>query len=145
MNRVLLSLVVVVLSMSAVEFSVHGQQKASGVLPSLPPTATIVRHADPAKAEALIKEKKVVVLDVRTAAEYGDGHLADAKNIDFNGPDFEKQVAALDRNKNYLVHCASGGRSTRSLEIFKKLQFRSIVHLDGGFKAWQKEGKPVQK
>jgi rhodanese-related sulfurtransferase len=43
------------------------------------------------------------------------------------------------------VHCASGGRSTHSLALFKKHQFQSIYHLDGGIKAWQKAGLPVEK
>lgn len=126
--------------------SAQQQPKPAGSsIPAPAPPATIVRHANPAKAEEYIKDKKIVVLDVRTPKEYAEGHIAGAKNIDFRAPDFEKQLSTLDRSSHYLVHCASGGRSTQSLEIFKKLQFRSIVHLDGGLKAWQADGKPVVK
>lgn len=104
-----------------------------------------VTHVDAAGAEKLVKAGTVKVLDVRTPDEYKEGHIASAVNIDFTGSDFEKQVSALDKAGAYLVHCQSGRRSTNSLEIFQKLGFKSIYHLDGGMKAWQKAGLPVAK
>lgn len=104
------------------------------------------KHVDAAGAAQLLKETKdVTVLDVRTAEEFKDGHLAKAKNIDFRSKDFAEQIGKLDRNKTYLVHCGSGKRSTDSLPAFKKLGFKSVVHLDGGMSAWQKAGNPVEK
>lgn len=102
-------------------------------------------HVEPAGAEKLIKERKVAIVDVRTADEYKEGHIAGAKNIDFTENDFEKKVSELDKSKAYLLHCGSGRRSTASLEIFQKLGFQHIYHLDGGLKAWQGAGKPVEK
>lgn len=117
--------------------------------------ATDIKHANAKDAKAMLdanakdvaegKATKITVLDVRSAAEYSDGHIADSKNINFTGADFEKEVSQLDKTKPYLVHCAAGGRSTKSLEIFKKLGFKSIIHLDGGLNAWTKEGNPVVK
>ena len=106
---------------------------------------TKIVHADPVEAKKLVSEKKVEVVDVRTPKEYEGGHIAGAKNIDFQAADFEKKLAELDRGKTYLVHCAAGGRSTKSLESFKKLQFKSVVHLDGGLRVWEKAGNPVEK
>ncbi|MFP6881875.1 MAG: rhodanese-like domain-containing protein [Roseibacillus sp.] len=54
-------------------------------------------------------------------------------------------MGKLDRNKAYLVHCRSGGRSTNSLGVWKKLGFKRVYHLDGGFLAWQKAKLPVEK
>jgi len=105
----------------------------------------VIQHVDPQQAEKLLAEKKVVVLDIRTPAEFSSGRIAGAKNIDFQAPDFEQRIDRLDKSKTYLVHCASGGRSTRSLQLFKKLQFQTIYHLDGGVKAWSKAGLPLEK
>src|SRR4051812_29916309 len=91
-------------------------------------------HVDANAAEKLVTGGKVTVLDVRTANEYKQGHIAGAKNIDFTEGSFEAEVAKLDKSKPYLVHCASGHRSTNSLETFKKLGFQSVYHLDGGIK-----------
>ncbi len=116
---------------------------------------TEVKHTTGKDAKALLeanaaavakgKEKKIVILDVRTPAEFEEGHIADAKNVNFRGGSFEKEVAQLDKTQPYLVHCAGGGRSTSSLEIFQKLGFKTIIHLDGGLSSWTKEGNPVVK
>jgi phage shock protein E len=105
----------------------------------------LVHHVNPAEAQKLIADKKVVVLDVRTPQEFAAGHIAGATNINFHSPDFTKAIADLDTNKTYLVHCAVGGRSTQALPTFNKLQFQSLYHLDGGLKAWEKAGLPVEK
>ncbi len=104
-----------------------------------------VAHADAAQAAELLREKKVVVLDIRTPEEHAAGRIAGSTNIDYYAADFQQRVEALDRSQAYLVHCASGRRSNRALGLFKKLQFASVVHLDGGMKAWQKAGKPTEK
>ena len=93
----------------------------------------------------LAERKDIVVIDVRTDAEFKDGHIAGAKNIDFLDADFAKKLGELDKSKTYLVHCGSGGRSTKSLEAFQSQKFTSILHLNEGFKAWVAAGKPVEK
>ena len=108
--------------------------------------AVVVKNVSAEDADKLLKERKdVVVIDLRTEAEFKTGHIAGAKNIDFLGDDFAKQVGALDKAKTYLVHCGSGRRSTKALEIFQAQKFFSILHLNEGFKAWEAAGKPVEK
>ncbi len=98
------------------------------------------------EAEKLLKEDpKVVVIDVRTADEFKAGHIAGAVNIDFFGDDFAKKVAELDKSKTYLVHCAAGGRSAKACTVMDKDKLPSVYHMNEGFKAWEKAGKPVEK
>lgn len=104
-----------------------------------------VLHVNPTEAQKLIASKKVVVLDVRTPKEFAAGHLAGATNINYLAADFAKAIAGLDPNQTYLVHCAVGGRSTQALPALKKLSLPSLYHLDGGIKAWEKAGFPVEK
>lgn len=106
--------------------------------------AGAVKNVSPDDAAKLLKDNpKIVVLDVRTPEEFAAGHIAGAKNVDFRAADFAAKVAALDRKQTYLVHCASGGRSGKSLELMKG--FTAVYHLNEGFKAWEKAGKPVTK
>lgn len=105
-----------------------------------------VRNVDaPGALRLLSTNRQVVVIDVRTPREFAGGHIAGATNIDFNGNGFSAALGRLDRDRTYLVHCAAGGRSTKSLAVFKKQGFRSVVHLDGGFTAWEAAGQPVAK
>src|ERR1041385_4331834 len=98
--------------------------------PSVPKAEPSFTHVDAKKAQQLITDKKVSVLDLRTPQEFKAGHIAGATNIDFLASDFEDRIRNLEKNKAYLVHCAAGTRSTHSLATFKRQQFSSIYHLD---------------
>ena len=87
------------------------------------------------------KEKKTLtIIDVRTKEEYDREHFPKAKLINFFGSDFEKKLKELDKNKSYLLHCQSGGRSKGALKKMQELGFKRIYHLDGGILAWKKSG-----
>jgi rhodanese-related sulfurtransferase len=102
------------------------------------------RNINPDEAEKLLKENRsVIVLDVRTPEEFVAGHIAGATNLNYYDPNFKTKIAALDKSKTYLLHCASGYRSAKVRDIMKNANFSKIYHLDGGLKAWQKAGKPV--
>jgi rhodanese-related sulfurtransferase len=95
--------------------------------------------------EKMWKEKKGVVLDVRTKKEFEEGHIPGSVNIDINALDFEKRISELDKGKTYLVHCASGVRSVRACDKMGRMEFKELYNLQGGMKAWQKAGKVVEK
>jgi rhodanese-related sulfurtransferase len=90
-------------------------------------------------------DKANIILDVRTAREFESGHLSGALNLDVTAPDFAEKAAALDKSKTYLVHCAAGGRSVKACETLGRLGFSQLYNLPGGFRAWAKAGKPVEK
>jgi phage shock protein E len=108
--------------------------------------APVVKNLNAEEAAKLLQEnKKIVVLDVRTADEYAKGHISGAKNLDFFADDFSSKLEALDKSQPYLVHCAAGGRSAQARDLMQKLHFEKIYHLEGGLNAWEKAGKPVEK
>lgn len=112
------------------------QGKASSQM--TPPT-----NLTPAEADSLIHSSSdLIVVDVRTQEEFAEGHIAGARNVNFNSPTFAEQMKAL-AGKKILVHCASGGRSTRALEVLSGMSFEKTYHLNKGFNAWVAAGKPV--
>ena len=63
----------------------------------------------------LIADTNVVVLDVRTASEYAEGHIQGAVLIDQNQSDFvEKAKASLPQDKTIALYCRSGRRSANA-------------------------------
>lgn len=110
-----------------------------------PALKSVVRHAKPAEAAKLLATNQILVLDIRTPNEFASGHIAGATNINYLSSDFPDRLAQLDRSKIYLLHCAVGGRSTNALPKLARLGFTNVIHLDGGFKAWQAAGNPVVK
>lgn len=83
-------------------------------------------------------------LDIHTLKEFAAGHIAGATNINFRAADFEKAFTALDKNQTYILHCASANCGSQALPTFNKLGCSSVIHLDGGMKAWQKTKLPVE-
>ncbi|MEB2784241.1 rhodanese-like domain-containing protein [Algoriphagus persicinus] len=96
--------------------------------------------------EELAKNKGAVrILDVRTPEEMAEGHLPNAKNIDYTNDNFKREIAKLDKKRTYLLYCKSGIRSGNAASIMKAAGFTHIYSLDGGIEAWQKAGKPIEK
>jgi len=93
----------------------------------------------------LWKEEICVVLDVRTAAEYRNGHIPGAVWIDWFSPGFTAKVEKLDREKIYLVHCAGGVRSARACKQMSPMGFKWLVDLAPGFRDWEKKDMPVER
>ncbi|MFM7666636.1 MAG: rhodanese-like domain-containing protein [Bacteroidota bacterium] len=85
----------------------------------------------------LMKKSGAQLIDVRTPREFSNGFIEGAKNIDYNGDLFEKQMKKLDKNKPVLVYCAAGGRSENAAELFKEWGFKEVYDLEGGYNAWK--------
>jgi rhodanese-related sulfurtransferase len=90
-----------------------------------------------------ISDSSVVVLDVRTPAEFMSGHLANAINIDVEGMQFNSDVAKLDKSKTYAVYCRSGRRSAIATDEMSKLGFKTLFNLEGGTGAWSAAGQTL--
>jgi rhodanese-related sulfurtransferase len=95
-------------------------------------------------AQALIaahqNDPGLVILDIRTPAEFAQGHIAGALSIDYYSPQFKSALDRLDREKTYLVYCRSGNRSKKAMKIFEELGFARIYHMTGGILDWQANG-----
>ena len=92
-----------------------------------------------------IEDTGIVRLDVRTAEEYADGHIANTINIDVLKDDFEKKAkATLPKDKVIAVNCRSGKRSKNAARILVKNGFK-VIELDAGYNDWLAKGMPVTK
>lgn len=83
-------------------------------------------------------KKDYYIIDVRTKAEADAGMLVDAINIDFQSPNFEEELAKLDKSKTAFVYCQGGVRSAKACKVAEKLAFKAIFDMDGGYNAWMK-------
>jgi rhodanese-related sulfurtransferase len=84
------------------------------------------------------------LLDVRTPAEFADGYIAGAVNLNFNAADFEGRLDSLDKSRDYMLYCAKGVRSDKAAARMKELGFTSVSTLEGGLDAWAAAGLPLQ-
>jgi rhodanese-related sulfurtransferase len=104
-----------------------------------------VQLLSPTDAAGLISEPGVLVLDVRTAEEFAEGHLTGAEQLDWYAPDFPERVAELDREATWVVYCRSGNRSSQATALMADQGFDAVSDVDGGIVAWQAAGLPVEQ
>ena len=84
----------------------------------------------------LIIRGNTLVIDVRTPVEFSEAHIKNAINIDYFSKSFSETISKLDKQKTILVYCAAGGRSTSACSDFKKLGFKKVYNLIGGYDDW---------
>ncbi len=82
------------------------------------------------------------ILDVRTPDEFSKGHLQNALNYDWNGSEFAKQIAALDKSKPVFVYCLSGGRSSAAASKMRSDGYTQVYEMNGGIMKWRGANLP---
>jgi len=115
---------------------------AALLFPALQPRG---KRASALEATQIINRGKSTIVDVRSAAEFANGHLRDAKNIPL--ADLAKRIGELDKAKarSVIVVCESGTRAAKAVRQLAAAGFDDVVSLDGGLAAWQAAGLPVAK
>jgi rhodanese-related sulfurtransferase len=88
-------------------------------------------------------DPQLLVLDVRTAAEFDEGHIPGAVNIPFDA--IGERIAELGPadERDVVVYCRSGRRSAIALGALKMAGFSRLFHLDGDYLRWSEEGRPL--
>jgi rhodanese-related sulfurtransferase len=98
-----------------------------------------------AQAHASRGEKNVILLDVRTPAEFEEVHAIGAVNIPLDRLDPQKVWQELDASENRPVYvlCQSGTRAKQACAKFLGSGFNNAVLVEGGTQAWVAAGLPV--
>ena len=88
--------------------------------------------------QRMVKKKNTVLLDVRTPAEFKEGHIPGSILINVQDSEaFNAGMATLDKKKTYLLYCRSGKRSNQAKLQMKAAGFNKLFDLEGGFSQWQ--------
>lgn len=124
-----------------------------------------VKRVSPTDADALIRERGFVYLDVRSVPEFEAGHPPGAYNIPLlhatpsgmrpNGEFMAVVLAVFPKDTKLVIGCRSGHRSLRAAEALRSAGFEQVVEqragLDGARDAfgqvrepgWKGAGLPV--
>jgi rhodanese-related sulfurtransferase len=99
-----------------------------------------VKNLNPQDFKKEIEGGKYLIIDVRTPAEFSQGHIKHALNIDMNDQDFVKKVAEITKkNKHVALYCRSGRRSKVAASALEPLKLR-IIELNQGIISWVEAG-----
>ena len=91
------------------------------------------------------RSENVVILDVRKADEFAEGHIKGAILIDQFQSDFVEQAKAkLPKDKTIAIYCRSGRRSANAAGKLADVGYK-CVNLKGVILAWKEANMPVTK
>lgn len=111
-----------------------------------------IAEVDGARLEAMRKERlDLMLLDVREASEYEQGHLEEAMLVPrgileaASDLKYAKRVQKLvdAREQPIVLYCATGGRSAMAAATLKRMGFNEVYSLAGGIVQWEAENRPL--
>lgn len=86
-----------------------------------------------------LSEQKGTLVDVRTTAEFNQGHIDEAIHIDFlQSARFDQKFREIDKSAPVFLYCAAGGRSNAAAQKLKNMGFLKIYDLKGGYSNYTK-------
>lgn len=94
-------------------------------------------------ATLMLNRENAVMLDIRTAADFSEGHVINAINIPFS--EFDNRAADLEklRDRPIIVCCKTGTSASQSVASLKKLGFEKTYRLKGGIEGWKQSNLPL--
>lgn len=98
----------------------------------------------PADAVRLINNGAVVV-DVRSAEQYGQGHIVSSRNVELGQLGPEHPVLKKQKSKILIAVCDNGMNSGKAAARLRDAGFENAFSLKGGLNAWRAENLPVVK
>lgn len=83
----------------------------------------------------------VYIVDVRTPAEWRDGHIESAHHMELS--EFEKRVGEIPVGNQVAITCGAGFRSSVAASILKKHGHKNVESIQGGMRAWNSANLPI--
>lgn len=101
--------------------------------------------APPQLLEQIEAQTAPVILDVRSAREYREGHIPDAINIEFRQLPQRLSELPTGKGQAIVVYCETGVRAAVANVALQNAGYTTILQLDGHMKAWRSQGLPIEQ
>jgi rhodanese-related sulfurtransferase len=86
-----------------------------------------------------------VLVDVREDNEWAAGHAAGAVHLGKGIIERDIETAIPDKSATIVLYCGGGFRSALAADALQKMGYKNPISLDGGWRAWNAAGMPVEK
>ena len=92
--------------------------------------------------ELMASRNNLLLVDVRSPLEFGQGYIAGSQNIPFI--DIMEGRHTLPKDKPVLLICSIGGRSFAAVQLLQEKGYTQVYNLDGGIQAWSRASLSLQ-
>ena len=87
------------------------------------------------EALRLWQAKEAILIDVRTPAEYREGHIPGVVNIPL--AEIEKRLGEIPKDKKVVLICRTGNRSAQGTKFLRGKGFENVFNSTGGMSTWK--------
>ena len=87
------------------------------------------------EAQRLWQNKEAILIDVRTPAEYRDGHIPGVANIPLD--ELEKRIGEIPKDKKVVLICRTGNRSAQGTKLLRSKGFSNVYNSTSGMTSWK--------
>ena len=88
---------------------------------------------------------KHILVDTREDSEWAAGHTAGAVHLSKGIIERDIEAKVPDKTTRLVLYCGGGFRSALAADNLQKMGYTNVVSLDGGWRALQGSGLPVEK
>src|SRR5689334_7926694 len=129
-------------SSGGVEMSTH----SPGFLALVNDSKTRVREMNIEQYKQLADSgERHVLIDVREDSEWAAGHAKGAMHLGKGIIERDIESKVPQKDTKLVLYCGGGFRSALAGDALQKMGYKSVISLDGGWKAYQSSGLPVDK
>ena len=86
-----------------------------------------------------------VLIDTREDREWDAGHAAGAVHMSKGVIERDIESEIPDKSATLVLYCGGGFRSALVADNLQKMGYKNAISLDGGWRAWNAAGLPVEK
>ena len=83
------------------------------------------------------KKENFTLLDVREPDEVAQGAISGAEPLPRGLLEYKIDTVTTDKDQPIVCYCGGGGRSALAAQSLKKMGFKNVMSLAGGYKGWK--------
>jgi rhodanese-related sulfurtransferase len=89
--------------------------------------------------------EKHLLVDTREESEWNAGHAAGAVHLSKGIIERDIETKVPDKSATLVLYCGGGFRSALAGDALQKMGYQNVISLDGGWRAYQQSGLPIER
>lgn len=121
------------------------KQHNAGFLALVNEAKSRIKEIDIAGYKGLVAAgEPFTLIDVREDNEWAAGHAKGAVHLSKGIIERDVEATFPEHDSKLVLYCGGGYRSALAADALQKMGYRSVISLDGGWRAWNEAGLPVE-
>ena len=87
----------------------------------------------------------LLLIDTREDSEWAAGHAAGAAHLSKGILERDIETQVPGKSTRMVLYCGGGYRSALAADALQKMGYTNVISLDGGWRAWQQSGLPIER